>query len=334
MKVATWRGGTEFTIDEAPDPVIEPGLMIVKIDSAGICGTDIHTTQGLYEWDAPDVLGHEFSGVIVEVGEGVPKSRLGEEVSCVPRAGCGECDACKTWTMGHCERRQRRAGAFAEYVMVDEHAAYPLPEGLSLQSAAMAEPAGCALSCVDMLGPQEEGFDALVIGAGIIGLFTVAFLKLRGAGRIIASEPHPVRREMARQFGADITHDPAESTLDEVVGDLTDGKGVQVAAEAVGIPELVAKCVQLARPRGHALIVGVSPRLSPLPVDLFDMHFREVSVRGAFGCGNSFLPALELLPQIDLENVVGGRYPLDEIDAAFATSAAGEGVKFMMAPHD
>ncbi len=103
---------------------------------------------------------------------------------------------------------------------------------------------------------------------------------------------------------------------------------------AVGIPELVAKCVQLARPRGHALIVGVSPRQSPLPVDLFDMHFREVSVRGAFGCGNSFLPALELLPQIDLENVVGGRYPLDEIDAAFATSAAGEGVKFMMAPHD
>lgn len=334
MKVATWRGGTEFTIDVAPDPVIKPGLMVVKIDSAGICGTDIHTTQGLYEWDAPDVLGHEFSGVIVEVGEGVPSSRIGEEVACVPRAGCGECEACRTWTMGHCERRERRAGAFAEYVMVDQDAAYTLPDGLSLESSAMAEPAGCALSCVDMLGPQEEGFDALVIGTGIIGLFTVAFLKLRGAGRVIASEPHPVRREMARQFGADVLHDPGESSLDEVVGDLTDGKGVQVAAEAVGLPALVAKCVQLARPRGHALIVGVSPRRSPLPVDLFDMHFREISVRGAFGCGNSFRPALELLPRINLENVVGGRYPLDEIDAAFATSAAGEGVKFMMAPHD
>ena len=99
MKVATWRGGTEFTIDVAPDPVIKPGLMVVKVDSAGICGTDIHTTQGLYEWDAPDVLGHEFSGVIVEVGEGVPSSRIGEEVACVPRAGCGECEACRTWTI-------------------------------------------------------------------------------------------------------------------------------------------------------------------------------------------------------------------------------------------
>ncbi len=233
MKVATWRGGLEFTLDDVPHPVLEPGLMIVKVDSAGICGTDIHTTQGLYEWDAPDVLGHEFTGEVVEVGEGVANSRIGDKVACVPRSGCGECDACKTWTMGHCERRERRAGAFAEYVLVDEHAAYPVPQDLSMEKAAMAEPAGCALSCVDMLGPQPEGFDALVIGTGIIGLFTVAFLKLRGAGRVIASEPHAVRRNMARQFGADVLHDPNESNLEEVVADLTGGKGVQVAAEAV-----------------------------------------------------------------------------------------------------
>ncbi len=335
MKVATWQGEAEFTIDELPMPELEPGLAIVKVDSAGVCGTDVHVTQGLFtEWDPPAVLGHEFSGVIVDVGEGVSRSRIGEEIACLPQPGCGECNACRTWTIGHCERLPRRAEGFAEYALIDQNSAYPLPEGLDLETAAMVEPAACALSCVDSLGQQEEGFDALVIGAGILGLFTVAFLKLRGAGTVIASEPHPSRREMARQFGADVLHDPSESTVDEIVGDLTGGKGVHVAAEAVGKPELVAKCVELARPRGHMLMVGVSPRRSPLMVDLFDMHFREVSVRGAMGAGNSFGPALNLLPQIDMEGVVEGRFPLEEIAEVIEMSASGQGVKFMMAPND
>lgn len=334
MKIATWRGEAEFTIDEVPMPMLEPGLTIVKVDSAGVCGTDVHVTQGLFtEWDPPMVLGHEFSGVIVETGEGVLRGRIGEKVACLPQPGCGECGACRTWTMGHCERLPRRAGGFAEYALVDQNAAYALPEGLDLETASMVEPAGCALSCVDSLGPQKKGFDALVIGTGLLGLFTVAFLKLRGAGRVIASEPHPIRREMARQFGADVLHDPSESPVDEIVRELTDGTGVQVAAEAVGKPELVAKCVELARPRGHALMVGVSPRRSPLLVDLFEMHFREVSVRGAMGAGNSFAHALNLLPQIDLEGVVGGRYPLEEIASVIEMSAAGDGVKYVMAPN-
>ena len=335
MKVTTWRGEAEFTIDEVPMPELEPGLAIVKVDSAGVCGTDVHVTQGLFtEWDPPMVLGHEFSGVIAEIGEGVPRGRIGEDVVCLPQPGCGECGACRTWTIGHCESLPRRAEGFAEYALVDQNAAYPLPKGLDLETAAMAEPAGCALSCVDSLGRQEEGFDALVIGTGLLGLFTVAFLKMRGAGRVIASEPNPIRREMARQFGADIVHDPSESAVDEIVGELTSGMGVQVAAEAVGRPELVAKCVELVRPRGHALMVGVSPRRAPLPVDLFEMHFREVSVRGAMGVGNSFGPALNLLPQIDMDGVVGGRYPLEEIAAVIEMSAKGQGVKFMMAPND
>ena len=88
MKVATWRGEAEFTIDEVPMPGLEPGLAIVKVDSAGVCGTDVHVTQGLFtEWDPPTVLGHEFSGVIVEIGEGVPRGRIGEKVACLPQPG-------------------------------------------------------------------------------------------------------------------------------------------------------------------------------------------------------------------------------------------------------
>jgi threonine dehydrogenase-like Zn-dependent dehydrogenase len=335
MKVATWRGEAKFTIDEVPMPELEAGLVIVKVDSAGVCGTDVHVTQGLFtEWKPPMVLGHEFSGVIVDVGQGVPSERIGEHVVCLPQPGCGQCGPCKTWTIGHCEQLPRRAGSFAEYVMVDQNAAYILPEKLDLETASMVEPASCALSCVDSLGPQEKGFDALVIGAGLLGLFTVAFLKLRGAGRVIASEPHPIRREMARQFGADFVHDPSKSSLEETVEDLTDGTGVHVAVEAVGKPDLVAKCVELARPRGHVLMVGVSPRRSPLMIDLFEMHFKEISVRGAMGAGNSFGAALNLFPKINLEGVVGGRYPLEEIASVIQMSAAGEQVKFVIAPND
>lgn len=335
MKVATWRGKTKFTIDEVSMPKLEQGLTIVKVDSAGVCGTDVHATQGLFtEWKPPMILGHEFSGVIVEVGRGVPSKRIGERVVCLPQPGCGQCGPCRTWTIGHCERLPRRAGGFAEYTLVDQNAAYRLPENLDLETASMVEPAACALSCVDSLGPQKEGFDALVIGTGLLGLFTVAFLKLRGANKVIASEPHPIRRQMARQFGADILHDPSNSSVEEIVKELTGGTGVHVAAEAVGNPELVAKCVELARPRGHVLMVGVSPRRSPLLIDLFEMHFREISVRGAMGAGNSFGPALDLLPKIDLGGVVGGRHPLEEIASVMQMSAAGNQVKFVIAPND
>lgn len=334
MRVATWRGGSEFTIDTVDDPTPGPGQIVLRVHSSGICGTDIHKTQGLFPGTPPEVLGHEFTGAVVEIGDNVDSSMFGKIVGCTINAACGECEGCQTWSAMHCEREPRMAGGFAEYILVDQRQAHIVPDGLSPETAAMTEPAACVVSCLNMIGDIEEGCDALVVGGGLLGLFTVGILKLRGAGRVILSEPNPKRLAMGKQFGADVLNDPTRDDLGELVNDLTDGYGVKIGAEAVGVPQLVANVSKMIRPRGNLVLVGVSPVGSPLPVDLYDLHYREITVSGAFGAGDAFAEAMGNLLKINLEGVVSARHPLEEITEAFAASASGQGVKYMIAPND
>ena len=334
MRVATWRGGSEITIDEVPDPKPSPGQLVVKVHSSGICGTDIHKTQGLFPGTPPEVLGHEFVGPVVEVGEDVDGSMMGKIIGCTLNPACGECQGCLTWSAMHCEREDRLAGGFADYVLVDQRQAHIVPDGLDPETASMAEPLACVISTLNMLGDIEEGCDALVVGGGLLGLLTVGVLKLRGAAHIILSEPNPMRLAMGPQFGADILNDPIKDDLSELVKETTGGYGVKVGAEAVGVPALVANVSKLIRPRGNLVLIGVSPQGAPLPIDLYDIHYKEITISGAFGAGDAFGEALETLPKLNLEGVVSGRFPLEKTAEAMQISASGEGVKYMIAPHD
>jgi L-iditol 2-dehydrogenase len=334
MRVATWRGGSEITIDEVPVPKPGPGQLVLKVHSSGICGTDIHKTQGLFPGTPPEVLGHEFTGPVVEIGEGVDESIMGKIVGCTLNASCGECQGCLTWSAMHCEREPRFAGGFAEYVLVDHRQAHIIPDGLDPETASMAEPLACVISTLNMLGEIEEGCDALVVGGGLLGLLTVGVLNDRGVGRIILSEPNPMRLAMGKQFGASILNDPTKDDLNELVKETTGGYGVKIGAEAVGVPALVANVSKLIRPRGNLVLVGVSPQGSSLPIDLYDLHYKEIAVSGAFGAGDAFGEALETLPRLNLEGVVSGRYPLEKTAEAMEISASGVGVKYMIAPND
>ncbi len=334
MRVATWRGGSEITIDEVPDPKPSAGQLVVKVHSSGICGTDIHKTQGLFPGTPPEVLGHEFVGPVVEVGEDVDGSMMGKIIGCTLNPACGECQGCLTWSAMHCEREDRLAGGFADYVLVDQRQAHIVPDGLDPETASMAEPLACVISTLNMLGDIEESCDALVVGGGLLGLLTVGVLKLRGAAHIILSEPNPMRLAMGPQFGADILNDPTKDDLSELVKETTGGYGVKVGAEAVGVPALVANVSKLVRPRGNLVLVGVSPQGAPLPIDLYDIHYKEITISGALGAGDAFGEALETLPKLNLEGVVSGRFPLEKTAEAMQISASGEGVKYMIAPHD
>ena len=249
-------------------------------------------------------------------------------------AHCFQCWNCRNWTVSRCtESPASSNGFFAEYVAVTAGAAIPLPDGLATETAAMTEPASCCLSGVEMLDIPYRA-TGLVIGGGIMGLFTLAFLKTHGVETVVMSEPVKVRREMATQFGADILHDPNDAPLSDVIADVTDqGRGFDVTAEAVGKPELVAQCIAATRERGQSLMIGVSPEGSPLPVDLYDMHFREIKLVGAFGRGNVFHRVPAELEQLNLDGVISGTYPLAELPDAITASAEGLGVKFAIKPN-
>ena len=334
MKAMTWHGGNHFTIDDVPDPEVNPGFVLVKIDTTGICGTDVHITQGLFPSEPPAILGHEGTGVIVEVGEGVSTERIGQRVVLNHSAHCFECWNCRNWNVSRCQVAPVSSnGLFAQYVALHSRTALKLPESLDIETAAMTEPAACCLSGVEMLDIPYRA-TGLVIGAGIMGLFTAAFMKTHGVETLVVSEPVKVRREMAKQFGADILHDPNDVPLEEVMAEVTDqGRGFSVTAEAVGKPELVASCINVTKPRGQTLMIGVCPEGSPLPVDLYDMHFREIKLVGAFGRGNVFHRVPGELDKLNLENVISGRYPLAELNDAITASAEGLGVKFAIKPN-
>lgn len=330
MRVATWRGDTRFTLDEVPEPAPGPGEVLVAVDTATICGTDVHATQGLFPVTPPRVMGHEYSGVVVAAGRGVSRPLLGRSVACEPNYGCQSCPTCRAGLDSQCPRCVR-VGGFAERIVLPRANVHLLPEGLDLATAALAEPAACCLAGLEMFRMPRRAV-VLVIGGGVMGLLTLAMARARGAGTTILSDPLAARREAARRLGADVVVDPTREDLPERVRALTDGLGVDVACEAVGKPALVGQAVLLTRQRGIVQLVGVSPAGSQLPADLFDLHFRELRLQGAYGRGTSFGRALALLPKLGVTDLITARFPLARIAEAFAHAAAGHGLKTAISP--
>ena len=332
MKANTWLGGDRFEMGELPDPVPGPGQVVARVDTVGVCGTDVHITQGLFPSTPPLVLGHEASGEIVAVGDGVSSSRIGERVAMDTTSHCSECENCRNWTWSRCENAVKSSGYFAELTVLPSQSAHRIPDGMSLETAALTEPASCCLSGVSRLSIPDNAV-AVVIGGGIMGLFTLAFLKSHGVETAILSEPVQSRREIARELGADVLHDPAEGDLKDLVNDLTGGRGAHIAAEAVGHPALVAKCASVVRQRGDVLMIGVCPQGAPLPVDLYEFHYREIRLQGAFGRGDVFGDTPEAISKLNLDGVISGRYTLDEVPSAIKDSGAGKGIKFVIKPN-
>jgi L-iditol 2-dehydrogenase len=330
VKVATWHGETRFTLDEAPDPGPAPGQAVVAVHTSGICGTDVHTTQGLYQVTPPRVMGHEYAGMVVAVGRGVSRRWLGREVACEPNYGCGDCPECRAGLVSQCARCVR-VGGFAERVALPVANLHPLPGGLDLATASLAEPAACCLSGLEMFR-MPRGATVVVLGGGIIGLLTLALARDRGAARTILSDPLPGRRDAASRLGADRVVDPTVEDLPAIVREATAGAGADVVCEAVGKPELVRQAIAIVRPRGIVQLVGVSPKGSPVPADLFDVHFRELTIQGAFGRGQAFRRALRALPRLGVADLLTARFALHRVAEAFAHATAGHGLKTVLAP--
>ena len=332
MRAMTWLGEDRFELRNVPDPVPGPGQVVVSVNTVGVCGTDVHITQGLFPATAPSILGHEASGEIVEVGEGVPTSRVGERVAMDTTSHCGECENCRTWSWSRCENSVKSSGFFAELAVLPSQSAHRIPDDMDLETAALTEPASCCLSGVSRLDIPENAV-AVVIGGGVMGLFTLAFLKTRGVKTAVMSEVVESRREIARQLGADVLHDPTRSNLADVVKELTGGRGANIAAEAVGKASLVAKCAEIVRPRGDVLMIGVCPQGAPLPVDLYNFHYKEIRLQGAFGRGNVFGDTPAAISELNLGGIISGRYALDEVGQAIKDSGEGKGIKFAIKPN-
>jgi len=260
----------------------------------------------------------------------VSRRLVGRPVACEPSFGCGACLACSQGRISQCAKATR-VGGFAERAALPADCVHPLPKGLDAVTAALAEPAACCLSGLEMFTMPRDA-TVVVIGGGIMGLLTMAIARRRGAKRLVLSDPLEERRELARRLGARVVVDPTRESLPERVMALTRGRGAEVVCEAVGKPELVAQAFSMVRPTGVLQLVGVNPKGSPMPIDLYEAHFREIRIHGAYGRGTAFRRALALLPKLGVKRLVGSRFPLARIEEAFAHATAGRGAKTVITP--
>jgi threonine dehydrogenase-like Zn-dependent dehydrogenase len=302
MKALVLKDYKQFSFEESPAPQPGPDEVLVAVKACGICGSDVHGMDGSTGRRRPPIImGHEASGVIAGAGAAVRGWADGDRVTFDSTIYCGHCDYCRRGEVHLCDNRRvlgvsceayRQQGAFAEFVTVPQRILYRLPDGLSFEHAALAEPFAVALHAVRR-APVSLNDAVAVVGAGMIGLALVQALRLAGCGRIMVVDVAEGRLALARKLGATHAINSAGGNAAAAILDLTQGRGADIAFEAVGVSATVDLALGCLRKGGTAALVGnVSPRIE---FPLQSVVTRELAVHGSCASRGEYPAVLDLL---------------------------------------
>jgi threonine dehydrogenase-like Zn-dependent dehydrogenase len=329
-------------VRDVDEPRPGPGEVLLKVAYCGICGSDLHEytpserpsyrAQGLLQ----AVMGHEFSGIVLEAGEGVTSLKVGDAVAVHPGAPCGQCYFCKAGQWNVCAQQlgtgYSRPGAYAEYVCVRETQAMRLPGEPWLKAAALSEPLGVALRTLNR-GQLQPGENVLVVGGGPIGLLTLLSARHKGAGKVFLSELSPFRRELAEQLGAIVLD--AGDNAPAAVQQQTDGIGCDLAIECVGVAAAMDDCRVATRRGGRIVVAGAFD--APYTLDLLLFMVQEQSIIGSLGYTTEIQDAADLITSgaIDVSPIISTVIGLADVPDMFAELTAGRDKhhKVLVQPH-
>lgn len=317
MKAAVYPGaGKPMVIETLPDPEPGPEDVVIKVHRCGICGTDLHMTEG-HQWEFPHgcVPGHEYAGEVVAVGSGVTTLKSGDVITALPSMGCGHCVACHSGNISLCRNAPGVMGGFAEFIRVPVSSAIKLPSTLSVADGALVEPLAIALYSV-RLSRIQPGDRVLVLGAGSVALCAIYWARRLGAGRIVAMSRSERRKDLVMQMGADAFIQYGDNEVGEVMEAL--GGQPDIVYECVGNPGFIMKGIQHARTLGQVVSMGFCT--SPDQIVPALAGFKGVSL--LFPVGYSLkdfqyvadvMDAGHVDPKILITSVVG----LDDLQATF-----------------
>jgi L-iditol 2-dehydrogenase len=340
VKALVFEGPFEMPLRDRPDTEPSAGEVVVAVRAAGICGSDVHGYMGATGRRTPGVvMGHEASGTVALVGDGVTSVRPGDRVVLRSVLSCGTCESCLAGRPNICQRRRGLGmhldGAYAECVLLPVALVAPLPEELSFEQGAMIEPLAVAMHAVNIT-PIELMDRVVIVGAGTIGLLTLLAARLRGAGRIVVTDRSRHRLDMAVARGADVAIDVTAGNPVAAVLEALDGRGADAVFEAVGSSPTVQQSVSVVRPGGDVTWIGNSePRVE---LGMQELVTKELTLRGAYAYGTDaeFDRAAETLAAgwIDVRPLVELLAPLSEGTRLFREMAEGRlaAVKVILSP--
>ncbi|OJU20426.1 MULTISPECIES: alcohol dehydrogenase catalytic domain-containing protein [unclassified Sphingomonas] len=323
--------GQPLRIERLPDPTPGPGELVVRVGRCGICGSDLHMTEDPAYGKGPGtVLGHEFAGEVVALGRGTDGIGLGDLVSVIPLASCGQCAACLAGEPAWCAGFGLQGGGYAEYAVTRPNQCVRLPKTASLSDGAIIEPLAVALHGVNMSGLQP-GDRVLILGAGPIGLAVAFWARRRGASAVVLQDIATHQRERALAMGAtDFVAD-----RDDPVGAAARALGAaDIVFECVGRPGLIAQAVRQVRNRGTILLLGLCTQ--PDTFNSFAMLSKEVRlITSAFFTRQEYEAALDALDAgaVEPRLLVTGTIALEDTPARFeALRHRTDDCKVLIAP--
>jgi L-iditol 2-dehydrogenase len=326
MKALVLEEYKKLTYKDVPEPSIKDDEVLVKVKAVGICGSDVHGMDGSTGRRIPPlIMGHEASGMIESAGSKVKEWKKGDRVTFdstiyneddwFTRHGMYNLSDGRM-VLGVSCKEFRREGAFAEYVSVPQHILHRIPDNVSFTQAAMVEPAAVALHAIN-LTPMTEEDTVLVIGAGMVGMFVIQLLKIRGCKKVIAIDPEADRLEKAKQCGADFTFSPDDPGMKEQVQSKTEGRGVDVVFEVVGVTATLQMGIDLMRKGGTMTVIGnVTPTVE-LPLQA--IVSRQLRIQGSCAINGEYPEVLQLISSgaLNVNAILSAEAPLDEAASWF-----------------
>lgn len=325
MLAARYHAKNTLVVENVPTPEPAAGEVQIRVKYCGICGTDIHIFEGhkgSMDVVPPKILGHEFSGVVTRVGDGVSHLQPGDRVAGDVNYSCGHCEACLEGNNHYCESLRGVGtvldGAFAEYIVIPAWAAVPLPDAVDDRAGAMIEPISCCLHGIDRTGIRH-GDRVLIIGAGSIGLVMLQLARHGGAAKVAVSEPSEARRKLALRLGADFCFDPS---VGDAAGLLRD-RGMARLDKVIDCAGRIATAefaVDIAGKGATVTLFGLTAPDEEMRLKPFALFEKELTLTSSFVNPHTFGRAVRILEsgQVRTEDIITDVHPLKDIQKVFA----------------
>lgn len=345
MRAAVLRGRLSISVEDVARPAVKAGTILIRVRACGVCGSDLRIYEsGNPRVKYPAVTGHEISGEIVEIGAGVSGWKVGDRVALGADVPCGECSWCKAGQGNCCDTNlaigYQFAGGFAEYCLLEPLVVSggPLvrvPDNVSHEEAALAEPLGCCINGMERAG-MSKGKSVLIIGGGPVGTMLLSLAKHFGARWTALADRSEARLETVKAWKPDVLIASANADLSSVVMDRTKGLGVDVIFVACSSAEAQEQAVTLLAKRGVVnFFGGLAMNAPPISASSNILHYKEASLTGSHGSTpRQHAMAMKLIGEgkVKVKNLISHRFPLADIVRAFDTVKSQQGMKAVVIP--